>query len=115
MIRLRELREERGWTMRDASKFLKKSYTTYVNHEKEYREPNAEDLVAYAKAYNVSVDYLVGRTDIKKPALNEEGWVEDSTMEILDILDELTNENIETLREYALFLKQRQQSQESQK
>ena len=114
MIRLRELREERGWTMRDASKFLKKSYTTYVNHEKEYREPNAEDLVAYAKAYNVSVDYLVGRTDIKKPALNEEGWVEDSTMEILDILDELTNENIETLREYALFLKQRQQSQESQ-
>ncbi len=101
--------------MRDAAKFLKKSYTTYVNHEKEYREPNAEDLVSYAKAYNVSVDYLVGRTDVKKPALNEEGWAEDSALEILDIINELTNENIDQLREYALFLKQRQESQESHK
>ena len=117
MIRLRELRKERGWSMRDASKFLNKSYTTYVNHEKEYREPNAEDLVAYAQAYDVSVDYLVGRTDIKKPALNlnDEGWAEDSAMEILDIIDDLTNENIEILKEYALFLRQRQGSQDSHK
>ena len=69
MIRLKELREERGWSMRDAAKFLGKSYTTYVNHEKEYREPNSEDLVAYAKAYGVSIDYLVGRTNEKSPII----------------------------------------------
>ena len=111
MIRLRELRKEKGWNMRDAAKFLKKSYTTYVNHEKGLREPNAEDLVAYAKAQGVSVDYLVGRTEIKEPALNKEGWAEDSALEIMDIVDKLTNDNIDQLREYALFLKQRQESQ----
>ena len=63
MIRLKELREERNWSMRDAASFLKKSYTTYVNHEKGYREPNSDDLVHYARAYGVSIDYLVGRTN----------------------------------------------------
>lgn len=68
MIRLKELREERKWSMRDAASFLKKSYTTYVNHEKGYREPNSDDLVHYAKAYGVSIDYLVGRTDERNNA-----------------------------------------------
>lgn len=69
MIRLKELREERGWSMREAAKFLKKPYTTYVNHEKNFREPNSEDLSAYAKAYGVSVDYLIGRTNEKSPVI----------------------------------------------
>lgn len=73
MIRLKELREERGWSMARAAKFLNKPYTTYVNHEKELREPNSEDLISYAKAYSVSVDYLVGRTDIKKPVTFSDG------------------------------------------
>lgn len=68
MIRLKELREERKWSMRDAANFLKKSYTTYVNHEKGYREPNSDDLVHYARAYGVSIDYLVGRTDERNNA-----------------------------------------------
>ena len=68
MIRLKELREERHWTMRDAAAFLKKSYTTYVNHEKGYREPNSEDLALYARAYGVSIDYLVGRSETRTPA-----------------------------------------------
>jgi len=107
MIRLRELREERGWTMREASRFLKKSYTTYVNHEKEYREPNSEDLVAYAKAYGVSVDYLVGRTEIRTPARDED-YEANIALEILDILDKLTEENLLIIKEHALFLLDRQ-------
>ena len=67
MIRLKQLREEKNWSMRDAAIFLKKPYTTYVNHEKELREPSSEDLKTYAKAYGVSVDYLLGRTDEKSP------------------------------------------------
>lgn len=65
MIRLKELREERNWNRKQAAKFLNKAYTTYVNHENGYREPNSEDLISYAKAYDVTVDYLVGRTDIR--------------------------------------------------
>ena len=83
MIRLKELREERGWSMRDAAKFLGKSYTTYVNHEKEYREPNSEDLVAYAKAYGVTIDYLVGRTNEKTATYEGDGDVSEKDLRFI--------------------------------
>lgn len=66
MIRLKELREARHWNMKEAAKFLNKPYTTYVNHEKEYREPTSDDLVLYSRAYDVTIDYLLGRTDDPK-------------------------------------------------
>lgn len=73
MIRLKELREERGLNKTEAADFLGKKYTTYINHEKGYREPNSEDLKKYSKAYGVSVDYLLGRTDERKPATERDG------------------------------------------
>ena len=88
MIRLKELREERGWSMTKAAKYLGKPYTTYVNHEKEYREPNSEDLVSYAKAYNVSIDYLVGRTDIKKPATKSDGGWSNGTIDLFSLTED---------------------------
>ena len=84
MIRLKELREERDWSMSDAAKFLGKPYTTYVNHEKEYREPNSEDLVAYAKAYGVTVDYLVGLTNEKSSAILDDRADSDIPISIKD-------------------------------
>ena len=65
MNRLKELRKERNWNMKEASEFLNKKYTTYVNHEKGYREIKSEELSEYAKAYGVSIDYLVGKTDLR--------------------------------------------------
>ena len=73
MIRLKELREERNWSMVEAAKYLNKPYMTYVHHEKGSREPNSEDLVAYAKFYGVSIDYLVGRTNEKTATYNGDG------------------------------------------
>ena len=75
MIRLKELREERGWKKADAARFLGKKYMTYVHHENGEREPDSEDLKAYAKAYGVSIDYLVGRTNEKSPITSsDEGY-----------------------------------------
>ena len=75
MIRLKELREERGWkSMAEAARNLGKQYMTYVHHEKGDREPDSDDLKAYAKAFGVSIDYLVGRTNEKTPiAISDEG------------------------------------------
>lgn len=74
MIRLKELREERGWkSMAEAARQLGKEYMTYVHHEKGDREPDSEDLKAYANAYGVSIDYLVGRTDKKMPITENDG------------------------------------------
>lgn len=50
--------------MKEAARQLNMPYTTYVNYEKGTREPNSETLILLAKFYNVSIDYLIGRTSI---------------------------------------------------
>ena len=61
MIRLRELREKRGISMKDAAGFLNIPYTTYVNYEKGTREPNIEALFRLADFFEVTIDELLER------------------------------------------------------
>ncbi len=61
MNRIKELRERKNISMRQAAEELKIPYTTYVGYEKGAREPNSEMLIRLAEYYNVSVDYLIGR------------------------------------------------------
>ncbi|MCM1508397.1 MAG: helix-turn-helix domain-containing protein [Ruminococcus flavefaciens] len=60
MIKLKELRNDRQISMMQAAKELNIPYTTYVNYEKGYREPNSETLIQFAKYFNVPVDFLLG-------------------------------------------------------
>lgn len=55
--------------MKEAARQLEMPYTTYVNYEKGTREPNSETLISLAKFYNVSIDYLLGRTSSAPSAL----------------------------------------------
>lgn len=68
MVHIRELREAKGINMREAANQLDMPYTTYVNYEKGLREPTSEVLIQIADFYNVSIDYLVGRTDNREKA-----------------------------------------------
>ena len=61
--RMKSLREEKGLTMKDVANCVGLPYTTYVNYEKGAREPSSETLIKIAKFFDVSVDYLIGRTD----------------------------------------------------
>ena len=63
MIRIKELRTAKSMSMAQVSKELNIPYTTYVNYEKGEREPNSEMLIRIANYFNVTVDYLIGRTD----------------------------------------------------
>ena len=63
MNRMKQLREERHLTMREASQRLGIPYTTYVNYEKGLREPNSEMLIQIADFFNTSIDYLLKRND----------------------------------------------------
>ena len=65
MNRMKELREELNISKAQVARDLNMAYTTYVNYEKETREPNSEVLILVANYFHVSVDYLIGRTDIK--------------------------------------------------
>jgi len=64
--RLKQLRESKGYNMRQMAAALNLPYTTYVNYEKGEREPNSEQLILFSKYFDVSIDYIIGITnDIK--------------------------------------------------
>lgn len=110
--RLTELREAKGLNKAEMAKELGLAYTTYVGYEKGEREPNNKKLKEIAEHFGVSVDYLLG--DEEKPATTMGDGQEEKYEEIKQVFDELTDENVESLKEYALFLLQRQKSQDVQ-
>ena len=61
MFRIKELRESKGISMKEAARRLEMPYTTYVNYEKGLREPTSEVLIQIADFFGVSIDFLVGR------------------------------------------------------
>lgn len=62
--RLKELRIERGLTQKELATEFGINAVTYLHYEKEQREPPLSLLVDFAKFYDVSVDYLLGLTEI---------------------------------------------------
>jgi transcriptional regulator with XRE-family HTH domain len=61
--RLRELRQEKGMTLKQVSSELCMPLMTYANYEQEKRQPSLETLSLLCSFYDVSADYLIGRTD----------------------------------------------------
>lgn len=72
MIRLRELRENHGLSVKDAADLLNMPYTTYVNYEKGTREPNIQALFRLANFFGVSIDDLLGRCAPNEPLTLDE-------------------------------------------
>lgn len=69
MLRITELREKKGISMKETARLLNLPYTTYVNYEKGLREPTSEILIQIADFFHVSIDYLLGRNET--PALSD--------------------------------------------
>ena len=65
--RIRDLREDKDLKQEDLSKLLNCTQACYSNYENGKRDVPAEVLDALANFYGVSVDYLMGRTNVKTP------------------------------------------------
>ncbi len=65
---LRELRELKGVSQAQVARAAGITETGYQNYEVSRRTPTLEKLLALADYFNVSIDYLVGRTD--NPEIN---------------------------------------------
>ena len=68
--RLRELRLDRKIMAKAMADSLGISYRNYQRYETGEIDPPASKLVTLADFFNVSIDYLVGRTDIPNPDVN---------------------------------------------
>lgn len=65
MLNLRTLRDERGLSLRDLAQKLDITYSSLGKYERNEQQPNIETLIKIANYFDVTVDYLIGRTNCK--------------------------------------------------
>ena len=65
MFRLRELRDERGMSLDDLADALHVNKSTLSRIENEQREPKESFIRECSDYFNVSTDYLLGKTDLR--------------------------------------------------
>ena len=66
-IRIRDLREDKDQKQKDLAEYLQVHQTTYSDYELGRLNVPVAVLHKLADFYGVSVDYLLGRTDVKEP------------------------------------------------
>jgi len=67
-VRLKELRKKKGISQLRLATDLNTTQNTISRYETGEREPGIDELVKIADYFNVSVDYLIGRTE--NPSMN---------------------------------------------
>ena len=65
--RLRDLREDRDLSQKKLASFLSMSQTGYSKYETGENDVPTHVLLRLAELYDTSVDYLLGRTDVRAP------------------------------------------------
>lgn len=62
-IRLKEIRTNSPYKQREVAEFLGVKLRTYQGYEMGMAEPSIKKLIALADYFDVTLDYLMGRTD----------------------------------------------------
>lgn len=76
-IRLRQLRDEKKMTQQEVADSLDVDRTTYTKYESGKSTPDANMLQKIAAFYDVSVDYILGRTNVRNSNNTDEDFPED--------------------------------------
>lgn len=82
--RLKELREEKGYSLEKLANILHVSKSTLSRIENDKLEPRRSLLEDYAKVFNVTVDYILGLTDNAKLNVRDEKNISKDLKDIMD-------------------------------
>jgi transcriptional regulator with XRE-family HTH domain len=97
MDRIRELREENGWSQEELADKLAIAQQTVSAYERGLRDPDTSTLGKMADLFDVSTDYLLGRTDVRNPIITIAAHAD----------EDLPPEAQERIREYAEMMRQK--------
>ena len=100
--RLKVLRNEKNMTQSELAKLLEVSASTIGMYEQGRRDPDTKTLTFLAEYFGVSIDYLLGRIDIKNP-------YEIETIAAHIDGDEFTEEELQDIEQFKEFVKMRRE------
>lgn len=114
--RIKQLREECGLTQIELANKLQISNSAIAMYETDKREASDDIKIKMAEFFNCSIDYLIGKTDIR-----------DSGQQIDEVLNEamigmskkeyekLSDTQKKQIRDFALFVKKQNETNEEKK
>ena len=104
MIRLKDVRNKFKMQQKDVCLSLNIPQNTYSQYENGKREPDSETLSRIADFFNVSVDYLLGRTD--EPSVKSlDEQLEGIDFALWGEVRDLTDEEKQDIINFAKFTK----------
>jgi transcriptional regulator with XRE-family HTH domain len=71
-VRIKQLRKEKELTQTELGKHLNVGKSTISQYETDTNMPDPEMILKIANFFNVSTDYLLGRSDKRKETLDDE-------------------------------------------
>ncbi len=88
---LKELREKKGFTQEQLASTLHLSKNAVSHYEKDINSPSIQTLEKIADIFDVSVDYLIGRTSVPvkfsvlKTSFTKENTLDDFLQQLLSL------------------------------
>lgn len=109
MNNMKKIRESLQLTQVKVANDLKLSRQVYNFYENGKRNPDMQTLIKIADYYGVSIDYLLGRTNVIKP----ENIDEDDLLSKINTADSETKASVEQFLNYLLYEKERKNKEKN--
>ena len=104
MNRIKQLRLEKDILQSELANVLKVRQNTVSNWETGRNEPDQQALLAMSKYFDVSIDYILGNSDLKKePTQDELDSLTDLQKEIIALMGNMSQEQQKDLLEHAEY------------
>ncbi|CAH0119370.1 MULTISPECIES: helix-turn-helix domain-containing protein [unclassified Paenibacillus] len=104
--RIAELREKKGWTQEELAASIGITRAALSHYEKNRRKPDFETLMQLADLFEVSIDYLIGRTFDPKSTMDSE---------VRQFTDQLELSDADLLERFSLTVDGRKLTEEEAK
>lgn len=104
--RIAELREKKGWTQEELAASIGITRAALSHYEKNRRKPDFETLMQLADIFEVSIDYLIGRTLNPKSTMDNE---------VRQFTDQLELSDADLLERFSLTVDGRKLTEEEAK
>lgn len=113
MNRIKKLREEFKITQQELADKLNGAKSTVAMYENETRKPSMEVLIRLSEIFDCSIDYLLGKTDVK----NSGEQIDDVLNEAMIGMskkdyEQLTETQKKQIRDFAIFVKNQNEGEE---
>lgn len=106
MNRIKQLREENKWTQLELSRKMDCAMSSIAMYEKGDRKPSMEVLIKLSEIFNCSIDYLLGKSDIRNPGQQIDDVLNEAMIGMSKEEYEALNETQKKqIRDFAIFVK----------